>query len=268
MAPRVHHLDCCTMCPAMAPLINGVGSWWSAGRLVCHCMVVEAGDRLVLVETGLGTEDVANPGRLPAIFRLSARPRLDPKDTAIEQLRALGHKPEDVRDILVTHLDVDHAGGLGDFPDARVHVSIDEREASQSGHHRYVPAQWAHGPKWQTHAIEGERWFGFDAVRAVPDTDCEVLLIPLPGHSVGHCGVAVRTEDRWILHCGDAFFHRNDLQGRPPPFGLRLFQRVVDTDRHTREANRKRLQALATDHADEVTVINAHDPELLARFAQ
>lgn len=254
------------MCPAVAPLINGAGSWRRAGKLVCHCMLIEASDRLLLVETGLGTADVSEPARLPLLFRASARPRLDPKETAFEQIRVLGHQAHDVREILLTHLDVDHAGGIGDFPEARVHVSAEEYEAAQGGHHRYVPAQWAHGPKWEKHAVEGERWFGFDAVRPVPDTDCEVLLIPLPGHSVGHCGVAVRTGDGWVLHCGDAFFHRNDLEGRPPPFGLRLFQRTVDADRRTREANRARLQALATEHGDEVTVINAHDPELLARF--
>ena len=36
-----------------------------------------------------------------------------------------GFRREDVRHILVTHLDFDHAGGLPDFPDAVVHVQRD-----------------------------------------------------------------------------------------------------------------------------------------------
>jgi glyoxylase-like metal-dependent hydrolase (beta-lactamase superfamily II) len=34
--------------------------------------------------------------------------------------------PEDVRRIAVTRLDLDHADGLGDFPDAEVHVLEEE----------------------------------------------------------------------------------------------------------------------------------------------
>lgn len=32
-------------------------------------------------------------------------------------------------------------------------------------HHRYPRAQWAHGPRWVTHAPQGDEWFGFAAVR-------------------------------------------------------------------------------------------------------
>jgi len=42
-------------------------------------------------------------------------------------------------------------------------------------------------------------------VRALPGARDDVLLIPLPGHSRGHCGVAVKTGEGWLLHCGDAY---------------------------------------------------------------
>ncbi len=57
---------------------------------------------------------------------------------------------------------------------------------------RYVAAQWAHGPRWQRHEVAGEDWFGFGAVTALDD---DVLLVPLRGHTRGHCGVAVRRPD-------------------------------------------------------------------------
>ena len=47
----------------------------------------------------------------------------------------------------------------------------------------------AHGPLWTEHGAGGEAWFGFTAVRAVGD---DVLLVPLRGHTRGHCAVAVR----------------------------------------------------------------------------
>lgn len=248
------------MCPAVAPLISGDGSWFSRGRMICHCLLIEADVGLILVETGLGTGDIGDPGRLSWAFRASARPRLSLDETALHQIRALGHDPKDVRHIALTHLDVDHAGGLPDFPDAEVHVSLEEHEAAQHRDLRYVPEQIAHGPKWALHRIEGERWFGFDAVSAVPGTDTEVLMIPLAGHSKGHAGVAVRTSDGWLLHVGDAIFHRCQLEGRKPPFGLGLFERFVEHDRSERQANQRRLVELVADHGDEVRVISAHDP--------
>lgn len=81
-----------------------------------------------------------------------------------------------------------------------------------------------------------------------------------------HC-ILIEASDRLLLvetGLGTADVSDPSRLPWPPPFGLRLFQRTVDSDRRTREANRARLQALATEHGDEVTVINAHDPELLA----
>src|SRR3546814_13525637 len=60
---------------------------------------------------------------------------------------------------------------------------------------RYEARLWAHGPKWQTHSIAGERWNGFDAVRALGDGDDEILLVPLAGHTRGHTG---RSEGRRV----------------------------------------------------------------------
>jgi len=231
--------------------------------MVCHCLVLETNNGLILVESGLGTNDVSDPRRLGRLFLGASRPRLDPAETALHQIRALGFSAADVRHVLVTHLDVDHAGGLADFPAAQVHVSATEKNAAERREMRYIHAQFAHDPKWVPHELEGEPWFGFSAVRAIPDTDCEVLMVPLHGHSQGHCGIAVRADDGWILHAGDAYFHRCQLQGQRPPLGLALFQRFVDFDRKTRIDNQRRLVALAKDHGDEVRVVNAHDPVTL-----
>ena len=49
-------------------------------------------------------------------------------------------------------------------------------------------------------------------------------MIPLPGHTLGHCGIAVRTKDRWLLHAGDAYFFHGQLQAKPKmPLVLGLF---------------------------------------------
>jgi len=258
----VHHLSCATMCPAASRIPRFMPS-----ELVAHCLVVEGSDGLTLVDTGFGLQDVADHGkRLGRPFTVLVGARLDPAETAFEQVRALGHRPEDVRDIVVTHLDLDHAGGLADFPWARVHVHRAELDAARNPtareRLRYVPAQWSHGPDWVEHEAGGDDWFGFASVQAVGD---DIRMIPLPGHTRGHCGVAVRRSgDGWLLHAGDAYFHTGDKETpRSCPPGLRAYQSGLAVDGRRRRQNLERLQELHQHHGPagdgQVTVFSAHD---------
>jgi glyoxylase-like metal-dependent hydrolase (beta-lactamase superfamily II) len=66
----------------------------------------------------------------------------------------------------------------------------------------YNKADFAHGPKWVFHDEMDAKWMGFDAIRL--EFKPEMCLVPLPGHTRGHCGVAVRVGDGWLFHCADA----------------------------------------------------------------
>jgi glyoxylase-like metal-dependent hydrolase (beta-lactamase superfamily II) len=270
-ADAIHHLGCGTMCPHGAKLINGEGSLLGRARLICHCLLVQRSDGLVLIDTGFGLDDMRNTRQLGLIFDKLFSPQGRPAETAIEQVRALGFQPEDVREVVATHLDVDHAGGLPDFPDANVHVLSRELEAalhpSLRERERYVAVHWAHGPKWVEHGTGGDDWFGFQSVRILPGADPEIVLVPLLGHTRGHTGVAVKAGDRWLLHCGDAFFHRGEVATPPhcPPV-LKGFQNVNSAENAKRRANSERLRELAQRHGDEVELFCSHDPVTLERL--
>jgi glyoxylase-like metal-dependent hydrolase (beta-lactamase superfamily II) len=265
MTMKVHHLNCATMRPFPASLVQLGGSWTARGTMVCHCLLIEAREGLVLVDSGIGLADCADPSRLGGVFKMVVSPRYDAEETAARQVERLGYRRSDVRHVVLTHMDLDHAGGLGDFPGATVHVYRAEHEAAMDprGEHeklRYRAVQWAHGPRWQLHDDDGESFFGLRAVRAIVEP--EVLLVPTCGHSRGHAAVAVRTGDRWLFHCGDAYFNHDEIHAekrRCPP-GLAFFQRTVAADDDMRRHNQKQLRALARDHGGEVSAFCAHDP--------
>jgi len=178
---RIHHLNCGSFCPHGRRLVNGEGGLLERGSVVCHCLAIETGDGLVLVDTGFGMEDARNPRQLGAAFRLLMEPRPEIGTTALRQIEALGFEAGDVKHIVLSHLDLDHAGGLPDFPEAEVHVFAPElAEAlhpSLRERTRYIGgAHWKHKPRWVEHGAGGDDWFGFSSVRILPGLDTEVLL--------------------------------------------------------------------------------------------
>ncbi len=171
------------------------------------------------------------------------------QDTALFQLQARGFAASDVRHIVLTHLDFDHADGIEDFPQAPVHVLAREREAAERrrwgfiARRRYRPAQFDAVCDWRTYAAGGEPWFGFEAVRALEGLPPEILMVQLPGHTWGHAGVAIDTGAGWILNAGDAYFYRGEMDVERPHCSPRLaaYQALMEVDRGKRLANQRML---------------------------
>lgn len=267
----VHHLNCATLCPGTALLVNGRGSPFGRSRLVCHCLLIEgARDGLILVDTGLGLRDVADGrGRLgPMAFMMASCPHIRLEETAIHQLAKLRHRPEDVRHIVVTHLDPDHTGGLDDFPDATVHVFQDEYRAAENPmtwreRQRYKFERWG-GVKWQLHRLRGGEWMGLESVSLFdPRRDgVDVRLVPLVGHTRGQVGVAVGTGERWLLHCADAYFCTSEMTAARPHCtpGLSILQRFNQVSGAARRGSLARLRELR-QRDSELTMFCAHDPD-------
>jgi len=257
---RVHHLNC-----------GGVRL--DGRRSVNHCLLVEAPSGLVLVDSGFGLRDVFAPTtRLSRTYLSVFRPHLRSDTTAVRQVKRLGFDPSDVRHIILSHLDCDRAGGLDDFPAATVHVLRDEVEAASSqasalDRRRYRPEQWSSRLRWRTYGLGGESFWGFHGVQRLAGLPPEILLVPMPGHTAGHAGVAVRCERGWLLYAGDAFLCHGQLDGAHPscPPSLRLYQWVMEKHRAVRVDTLHRLRVLAHRNPD-VAIVAAHDPVALARL--
>ncbi|MGW4091741.1 MBL fold metallo-hydrolase [Nocardia sp. NPDC004750] len=263
---RVHHLDAGGTRPFGGRLFDGRPGFRRTAAGACHCLLIEHSAGLVLVDTGYGEQALSRPdawvGR--QLIRQS-NPVLD--QPIARQVEALGFSRDDVRDVIVTHLDLDHAGGLADFPQATVHVHRAELDAvagpfGRREKLRYRPVQFEHGPEWSVYDetdSDAERWFGFQAVRELRGLSPEILMVPLAGHTHGHVGVAVDTGNGWLLHAGDAYTYHGQMRAKPSmPLGARIFQWYVDTRRQSRIENQQRLRELVRDNGDAVTVFSAH----------
>lgn len=269
---RIHHLNCVSACPLGGALMDGRSIGLHA-RLTTHCLLIEAPGSLVLVDTGYGLRDIAAPrSRLSPFFLALLQPELREEMSAVRQIEALGFAARDVRHIVLSHLDFDHAGGLDDFPQATVHLLEREvvsatAQATRLDRMRYRPQQWSTRSAWLTYEAEASStWRGFQAIamRGLPP---EILLVPLLGHTLGHAGVAVAEGSRWLFYAADAyFFHGEMRQAAVCTPGLSLYQRMMEKDRGLRLANQRRLRELALSSRD-VRVFCAHDVFELETFA-
>jgi glyoxylase-like metal-dependent hydrolase (beta-lactamase superfamily II) len=139
-----------------------------------------------------------------------------------------------------------------------VHVAEEEHASVRRGHFRYLPLQFAHGPVWKTYPTATRRWFGLEARSVGLGFGSEVLLVPLFGHTLGHCGVAVRLGDRWVLHASDAYYLRVELTTDDHPVSVLAAQRADDDGQ--RKASLEHLRWLAREHRDEIDLFCYHDP--------
>jgi glyoxylase-like metal-dependent hydrolase (beta-lactamase superfamily II) len=245
-------------------------------QLTCHCVLVETAHELVLIDTGFGLRDVADPrSRLSPFFLQLNAPDFREEMTAIRQIERLGFHPQDVRHIVLTHLDFDHAGGLDDFPWAAVHLFARERDEALAqrtwlDRQRFRPQQWSSRGRWQVYSIErGEKWFGFERARDLVGLPPDILLVPLLGHTLGHCGVAVGRDGGWFLLAGDAYFFHGEMDHDHPwcTPGLALYQTAMEKDRRARLANQARLRELLRTHGQNVAVACSHDVTEFSRLA-
>jgi glyoxylase-like metal-dependent hydrolase (beta-lactamase superfamily II) len=272
---EIHHLNCGTMHGFGFPSDDETGGFFKRGRGVIHCLLVNTGDGLALVDTGWGTRDCTDPS--PAVRQfmdMTGCPRnLD--ETAIRQIEALGHDAAEVKHVFLTHMHLDHAGGLPDFPAATVHLFAAEMEAclhprTPMEWHAYRPEHRAHGPKWQPHTLQGDRWFGLDCAPSLRVGEAEFVMIPFTGHTRGHCAVALRTGEQWLLHCGDAYGYycqADPVQPYTHPCG-RLMEAIVTTGFNMPRRHWACIRSLLRAHGDEIQTFCAHDAhefELCAR---
>lgn len=257
---KIHHLNCTTIHTNL-PYPG-----------VTHCLLLESEDSLTLVDTGFGIRDYASPSRHVNLFiKVNGIPR-DVNETAVEQVSKLGFKPEDIRQIIMTHLHLDHAGGVIDFPWAEVHVLETEfksankpRMLSLVDRIGYAREHIGSRTNWVLHSPQGENWFGINSVRVLEDSSLNILLIPLEGHSQGHCGVAVETEEGWLLHCGDAYVRdmQIDLDAPQDPFPIWI--RPLARQMFPADAI-ERIRDLRREHGTKITMFSSHDPIMYSKL--
>jgi glyoxylase-like metal-dependent hydrolase (beta-lactamase superfamily II) len=239
----------------LAPIFDGKWSGW----LPTYAFAVEHRDGVALIDTG------ANAGlnRLPRwhpYFQLAVKFDIEPEQEAGAQLRALGIGRNDVKLIVLTHLHIDHDGGLAAFPHARVLVSPGERAAASGLMGRlngYLPQRWPAHFDPEPLVFADAPYGPFARSRRLT-ADGALVALPTPGHTPDHVSVALEDGERRIVFVGDAAYSQDNL----------LAGRVdgVSPKAAVARDTMARLAALAAERP--TLLLPAHDPGAADRLAR
>jgi len=226
-----------------------------------YAWLIEHGEGLILVDTG-ETARVHQRGYHPRwhpFFRRASQFQLTPDDEIGPQLRMIGVRPHDIRQIVITHLHTDHAGGAAHLVGQKTWVHpIEWRRAQGFGGQvqGYLPHRW---PQWwepEPLRFESVAFGPFGEGMSLTKRG-DVFVVPTPGHTPGHVSVIVRGSPS-IFIAGDTSYTQ-DL----------LVQGVVDgvsPDEGVARRTNQRILALAREQP--LVYLPSHDPESANRLAR
>jgi N-acyl homoserine lactone hydrolase len=167
---------------------------------------------VILVDTGANAGLKALP-RWHPYFRFAVRFDIEREQEAGPQLRALGIGPCDVKTVVLTHLHIDHDGGLHDFASSQILVSPGELKAASglAGQIRgYLPQRWPKGFDPKPIALAAEPYGPFGGSRRIT-ADGAVVAVPTPGHTGDHLSIIVEDGDGIVVIAGDASYTEANL---------------------------------------------------------
>jgi glyoxylase-like metal-dependent hydrolase (beta-lactamase superfamily II) len=207
-----------------------------------YVWVVRNSRRTILLDTGFDRAEAAARGR-----EISHEPR--------EALKLIGIDADTIDTVVLSHLHYDHAGTLGHYPAARLHIQ-DAEIAYATG--RCMCDEILRRPFTADHVCQLVKKVYSGRVR-FHEGDGEVApgvtVHKVAGHSKGLQCMRVLTGSGWLLLASDASHLYENFEQRKP------FPIVVDVEETLRSYDR--LEALASSRRH---IVPGHDPLVLKRY--
>ena len=183
------------------------GNWteW----LPTYAWAIETADGVIVVDTGQGAHLLESGKSLHPYVRWEVAFRIEPEQEIGPQLRALGIGARDVKRVVLTHLHMDHDGGLAHFPNSEILVAPGELRLASGTLGRirgYLPQRW---PSWfdpKPLDLAAEPFGPFASSRRLTQAG-DVIAVSTPGHTADHISVVVQDGDSSIFLAGDTSYN-------------------------------------------------------------
>lgn len=219
----------------------------------------------ILVDTGLhpsiATDGSENFG---STATRSSKPTLAPGEDVPSQLRKRGLEPGEIPVVVMTHLHMDHASAISEFPRSTFVVSETEWRDAATGSQPllkgYRRAHFDYAFDYRT--VDFDRG-GIDSYASFARTfdlfgDGSIHLAYTPGHTAGHMSIVCRLAQRDFVIGGDTVYLLAQLDGSEPPAPR-------PQDAHNLRRSMQELRLFRRQYPDAV-ITPGHDPEFYDRI--
>jgi N-acyl homoserine lactone hydrolase len=173
--------------------------------LPTYAWVIDHPDGIIVVDTGQGAHLLESAKSLHPYVRWEVAFRIEPEQEIGPQLRAIGITPRDVKRVILTHLHMDHDGGLAHFPHSEFLVTPGANCARRAAGPAGCANRW---PSWFDPApleLAQEPFGPFRASKKMTARG-DVVAVATPGHTADHVSIVVQEQDAAILLAGDASY--------------------------------------------------------------
>jgi N-acyl homoserine lactone hydrolase len=227
--------------------------------LPTYAWMIDHPEGVILVDTGQGTHLLDGTRSLHPYLRWEVMFRIERDEEIGPQLRALGVAPRDVKRVVLTHLHIDHDGGLAHVPDSDILVARQELQTARGWAGRlrgYLPNRW---PSWFNPIpldLTPEAFGPFAATRRLTLAG-DVIAVATPGHTASHLSVIVLDKGITYVLAGDASYTEE----------LMLTGQIdgVSVNDATALATLRALRQLAAERP--TVYLPTHDPESAERLS-
>jgi N-acyl homoserine lactone hydrolase len=178
------------------------------GWLPTYVWVIDHPDGVIVVDTGQGAHLLETGKSLHPYIRWEVAFRIERDEEIGPQLRALGIGPRDVKRVVLTHLHMDHDGGLAHFPNTEILVARGELRTAGGWLGRlrgYLPNRW---PSWFDPVpldLTTEAFGPFASSKRLTEAG-DVVAVATPGHTADHLSILVQDEGTTFLLAGDTSY--------------------------------------------------------------
>jgi glyoxylase-like metal-dependent hydrolase (beta-lactamase superfamily II) len=166
--------------------------------------LIEGGEKLVLVDTGMSDTERADKYHHPGSYQPEGM-------SIVEQLQKIGYRPTDIDIVIFTHLHWDHCFYMDRFTNAQFIVHKKEYNFALNP----IPLYYKSYESPELGIIRPFEGISMTLVEGETEIVTGVRVFETPGHSIGHQAVEVDTENGNYIIAGDAVFILDNL--RPIP---------------------------------------------------
>lgn len=171
--------------------------------------LIEHPNGFVLYDTGNALEVAIDKNKHWGDIVAAYDPVMSEDQWVVNQIKKVGVEPEDIKYVILSHLHLDHAGGVGQFPNAKYIVQREEL------YYAYVPDYFMKGAYIRADFDKDVDWFILEGWRDNKFDlfgDGKIVIYFTPGHTPGHQSVLVNLEKEGpMLLTGDACYTTENI---------------------------------------------------------